>query len=116
MAVGVERRPRAERHRVAVVGAAGFGGALCTMLADRHPGLELTAVTARSDAGRRHEELYPRFGVGLTLEELDPDRIAERADVALVAYPHRAAAPAVRALRERGLKVVDLSAYFRHDR
>ena len=33
-----------------------------------------------------------------------------------MAYPHKAAAPAVRALRERGLKVVDLSADFRLDR
>ncbi len=102
--------------RVAVVGAAGFGGALCAMLVDRHPSLELTALTARSDAGARHDELYPRFGVGLAMEELDPDRVAERADAALVAYPHGAAAPAVRTLRERGLKVVDLSADFRLDR
>ena len=35
---------------------------------------------------------------------------------AIVAYPHGAAAPAVKALRERGLKVVDLSADFRLDR
>jgi len=102
--------------RVAVIGAGGFGGALCAMLADRHPSLELTALTARSDAGARHDELYPRFGVDRTMEGLDPDRVAERADAALVAYPHGAAAPAVRALRERGLKVVDLSADFRLDR
>ena len=50
------------------------------------------------------------------MEEFDPDRVADRARAALVAYPHKAAAPAVRALRERGLKVVDLSADFRLDR
>ena len=105
-----------ERRRVAVVGATGFGGAVCALLVRRHPSLELTAVTARGDAGRRHEELYPRYRVPLVLEEFDPDRIAERADAALVAYPHGAAAPAVAALRERGLKVVDLSADFRLDR
>ena len=49
------------------------------------------------------------------MEEFDPDAIAERADAALVAYPHKAAALAVKALRERGLKVVDLSADFRLD-
>jgi N-acetyl-gamma-glutamyl-phosphate reductase len=105
-----------ERRRVAVVGATGFGGAVCALLVRRHPSLELTAVTARGDAGRRHDELYPRYRVPLVLEEFDPDRIAERADAALVAYPHGAAAPAVAALRERGLKVVDLSADFRLDR
>ena len=102
--------------RVAVAGGTGFAGALCAALVDRHPSLELSAVTARADAGRRHDELYPRYGVRLTLEELDADRIADGADAALVAYPHGAAAPVVKALRERGLKVVDLSADFRLDR
>jgi len=103
-------------RRIAVIGAAGFGGALCAAIVARHPELELTTLTARSDAGRRHDELYPRHGIGITMAELDPDRVAEQADAALVAYPHRAAAPAVAALRERGLKVVDLSADFRLDR
>jgi N-acetyl-gamma-glutamyl-phosphate reductase len=47
------------------------------------------------------------------MDEFDPDAIADKADAALVAYPHKAAALAVKALRERGLKVVDLSADFR---
>jgi N-acetyl-gamma-glutamyl-phosphate reductase len=102
--------------RVAVVGAAGFGGAVAAAILRRHPSLELTALTARSDAGRRHDDLYPRYRVPLVMEELDPDRVAERADAAVVAYPHGAAAPAVKALRDRGLKVVDLSADFRLDR
>jgi N-acetyl-gamma-glutamyl-phosphate reductase len=102
-------------HRVAVVGAAGFGGALCAHIVHRHPSLELTALTARSDAGKRHDELYARYRVPLTMEEFDPDAMAERADAALVAYPHKAAALAVKAPRERGLKVVDLSADFRLD-
>ena len=101
--------------RVAVVGAAGFGGAICAAIVKRHPELELAAVTARSDAGRRHDDLYPIHRIELTMEPFDADSLAERAEAALVAYPHRAAAPAVRALRERGLKVVDLSADFRLD-
>jgi N-acetyl-gamma-glutamyl-phosphate reductase len=103
-------------HRVAVIGAAGFGGAVAAAILWRHPSIELTAVTARGDAGRRHDELYPAYRVPLELEPFDPDAVAARADAALVAYPHKAAAPAVRALRERGLKVVDLSADFRLDR
>jgi len=102
-------------HRVAVVGAAGFGGALGAAIVQRHPSLELTVVTARSDAGRRHADLYPIHRIELPLEGFDPDSIAERADCALVAYPHKAAAGAVRALHERGMKVVDLSADFRLD-
>ena len=102
--------------RVAVVGAAGFAGALCAALVERHPSLELVAVTARSDAGVRLDQVYPRHRVGLELEDFDADRVAERADAALVAYPHGAAAPVVAELLDRGLKVVDLSADFRLDR
>jgi len=97
------------------VGATGYAGALCAHLVERHPSLELTDVTARTDAGARHSEVYPRYSVQLVLREFDPDRLAERADAALVAYPHGAAAQAVKSLRERGLKVVDLSADFRLD-
>jgi N-acetyl-gamma-glutamyl-phosphate reductase len=100
-------------NRVAVCGAAGFAGALCAAIVQRHPDLDLTLLTARSDAGKRHDELYPRHRVPLEMHEFDADAVAEQADAALVAYPHGASAPAVKALRERGLKVVDLSADFR---
>ena len=102
--------------RVAVCGASGYAGALCAALVQRHPRLELSAITARAEAGRRHDSLYPRHGVAMELEPFDADRIADRSDAALVAYPHGASAPVVAALRERGLKVVDLSADFRLSR
>jgi N-acetyl-gamma-glutamyl-phosphate reductase len=98
--------------RVSVFGAAGFTGALTARLLYRHPGFELRAITARSDVGTRLDELYPFHRVPLTLEELDIDRHAE-IDAAIVAYPHGAAAPLVAELRERGVRVVDLSADFR---
>jgi N-acetyl-gamma-glutamyl-phosphate reductase len=101
--------------RVAVIGASGYAGALCAALVQGHPSLELTEVTARTEAGRSLDELYPRYGVDLVLAEFDADRVADRTDAALVAYPHGAAAQAVRDLRQRGLKVVDLSADFRLD-
>jgi N-acetyl-gamma-glutamyl-phosphate reductase len=102
--------------RVAVVGAAGFGGAVAASIVDRHPSLDLTALTARSDAGKRLRDVYPRHRVDLVMDEFDADRIAEEADAAIIGYPHKAAAPVVRELRERGLKVVDLSADFRLSR
>jgi N-acetyl-gamma-glutamyl-phosphate reductase len=96
-----------------VLGAAGFAGALTAAIVERHPQLELTLVTARTDAGRRLDHLYPRHRVRRELEAYRPDDVAERADSAFVAYPHGAAAPVVEDLRARGLKVVDLSADFR---
>ena len=101
--------------RVSVLGAAGFAGALTARLLDRHRGFELTALTARSDVGRRLDELYPHHRVSLVLEDLDLDRHAD-VEAAVVAYPHGAAAPLVAELRARDVRVVDLSADFRlHD-
>jgi N-acetyl-gamma-glutamyl-phosphate reductase len=104
------------KHQVAVVGASGFAGALAAAIVNRHPSLGLTAVTARTEAGKRLDELYPRYRVAMELEPFDADRIAEGTEAAIVGYPHGAAAPVVKELRERGLKVVDLSADFRVDR
>jgi N-acetyl-gamma-glutamyl-phosphate reductase len=98
--------------RVVVAGASGFTGALAAQIVWVHPRLELARVTARSEVGRPLDEVYPRYRVPMILEEFEPDA-ARDCDAAIVAYPHGASAPAVAALRERGLKVVDLSADFR---
>jgi N-acetyl-gamma-glutamyl-phosphate reductase len=98
--------------RAIVAGATGFAGALAAHLLWRHPSFELVAVTGRSEQGTQLSELYPRYRVPLAIEQFDPQRL-EGIDAAVVAYPHAAAAPTVAALRERGVRVVDLSADFR---
>jgi N-acetyl-gamma-glutamyl-phosphate reductase len=100
---------------VAVIGAAGYAGAVASWLLHRHPHFELTHVTARSDAGARLADVHPRTRVPLVLEEYDGS-IAADLDAAVVAYPHGAAGPVVAELRQAGVRVVDLSADFRlHD-
>jgi N-acetyl-gamma-glutamyl-phosphate reductase len=98
---------------VAVFGAAGYTGALAARLLHRHPFFRLETVTARSDVGRRLDDLYPHHRVPLTLQELDLDAQSENLDAAVVAYPHGAAAELVAELRSRDVRVVDLSADFR---
>jgi N-acetyl-gamma-glutamyl-phosphate reductase len=98
--------------RVLVAGATGFAGALAAHLLWRHPRFELVAVTGRSEVGRRLDDLYPRYRVPLTIEQLDLDAHGQ-IDAAVVAYPHAAAAPTVAELHTRGARVVDLSADFR---
>jgi N-acetyl-gamma-glutamyl-phosphate reductase len=98
---------------VAVLGAAGYAGAVAAALLHRHPYFALTHVTARSDAGARLDQVHPRSRVPLELEEYDGSLDV---DAAVVAYPHGASAPVVAQLREAGVRVVDLSADFRlHD-
>jgi N-acetyl-gamma-glutamyl-phosphate reductase len=95
-----------------VAGASGYTGALAAALLARHPRFDLVGITSRSDVGMRLSDLYPRHRVKLTLEEFNAERHGQ-ADAAVVAYPHGAAAPVVAALREHGVRVVDLSADFR---
>ena len=97
---------------VAVLGASGYAGAIAAMLVHRHPHFALAHVTARSEAGQRLDDVHPRTRVPLALESWDPE-VQGGVDAALVCWPHRVAAPAVAALRERGVRVVDLSADFR---
>jgi N-acetyl-gamma-glutamyl-phosphate reductase len=102
----------AEHADVAVLGASGSAGALAARLIDRHPFFRLDAVTSRSDAGRRLDDLYPHHRVDMVLDAYDADELGA-IDAAIVAYPHGASAPVVAELHERGVKVIDLSADFR---
>src|ERR687886_817312 len=95
-----------------VAGPSGYTGALAARLLHRHPDFALVAITSRSDAGRRLDDLYPYHRVPLALEELDVEHHGQ-VEAAVVAYPHGAAAPVVAARRDAGAKVVDLSADFR---
>ncbi|HUA10571.1 MAG TPA: N-acetyl-gamma-glutamyl-phosphate reductase [Solirubrobacteraceae bacterium] len=108
----VAAQPHADgAPRVLVAGASGFAGALAAQLLWHHPDFELAAVTARSGAGARLLDLYPRYRVPLVLSELDTGAVD--ADAAVVAYPHGASGETVAALAERGLRIVDLSADMR---
>ncbi len=98
--------------RVLVAGASGYTGALAAQLVWNHPRLELVRVTARTDAGTPLNELYPAYDVPLELEQPE-EQSGEDVDAAIVGYPHGASASAVASLRERGVRVVDLSADFR---
>ena len=98
--------------RVGVLGATGYAGALAAQLIQRHPHFELAYVTARAEAGMPLSQVHPRTRIDTVLEAFEPDQHAD-VDAAVVAYPHGAAAPVVAELRERGVRVVDLSADFR---
>lgn len=98
--------------RVIVAGVTGYTGALAAWLVWKHPALELIAITARSHVGTELSELYPRYRVPLTIQDLELDTL-DSVEAAIVAYPHGASAPVVAEMRGRGLVVVDLSADFR---
>ena len=101
--------------RVAIVGVSGYTGAELLRLLHDHPYAEVTKLCAHSTAGRSVAEVLPSFRglIDGTIDAFDASAVAEVADVAFTALPHGASAGAVRALRDKGVIVFDLSADFR---
>ena len=46
---------------VAVVGATGYSGEELIRCLMRHPGIELVCVTSRTHAGKRLDQIFPKF-------------------------------------------------------
>ena len=107
-----------KRTKTAIVGASGYTGMELLRILLSHPAVELTAVTSRAEAGKRIDQVFPRFtktaGAELRFSEPDADAISTTgAEVAFLALPHGVAAEIARELLNRGLRVIDLSADFR---
>jgi N-acetyl-gamma-glutamyl-phosphate reductase len=103
---------------VAVVGASGYSGEELVRLLNRHPGVELVALTSRQLAGQTVATVFPKFAglrySNLAFIESDVDKIvASGARVVFLALPHGVAAEYAKPLVAAGLRVIDLSADFR---
>jgi N-acetyl-gamma-glutamyl-phosphate reductase len=104
--------------KTAIIGASGYTGMELLRILLSHPSVELTAVTSRTEKGKRLDEVFPRFAKAsagnLKFSLPDPDEIASTgATVAFLALPHGVAAEIATALLKRNIKVIDLSADFR---
>jgi len=106
------------KTKVAIVGASGYSGEELVRLLLRHPGIELTAVTSRQNAGQTLAQIFPKFAsypVAKTLHFTEPnvDELAKVAQIVFLALPHGVAAEYAVPLLEKGCRVIDLSADFR---
>jgi len=100
---------------VAVVGATGYTGVELLRLLLGHPHVRVTRVVGQSKAGEPIAKALPSLAGVLdgNIAAFDADDVAAHAKVAFCALPHGASAAVVKALRERGVVVFDLSADFR---
>jgi N-acetyl-gamma-glutamyl-phosphate reductase len=101
--------------KVAIVGASGYTGVELLRLLYCHPEAAVTCVTSERSAGKRISDIYPglKGRCDLLLENLEPVRVAGKADFIFTALPHRAAMEVVPTFLSLGKRVVDLSADFR---
>ncbi|MFA6541966.1 MAG: N-acetyl-gamma-glutamyl-phosphate reductase [Bacteroidota bacterium] len=110
------------KKKISIIGASGYSGAELLAILLHHPDVAVTRVFAQSSAGKRVDELYPRFreagdrhpgGVGhLVYEEYSIDKIISD-DLFFIALPSGEAMNYVPELIESGKKVIDLGGDFR---
>ncbi len=97
------------KTRVGIINVTGYAGVELARLLSRHPDVVLTSVTGRSAAGQKLAKVFPHLAsLDLTIEP----GLGE-VDIAFSAMPHKESAEEIIPLRDRGIKVVDISADFR---
>ena len=100
--------------RVGIVGGTGYTGVELLRLLAMHPEAEVVAITSRSEAGMRVDELFPSLRGHCDLAFQAPDDSGlDQCDLVFFATPNAVAMHSVGALLESGVRVVDLSADFR---
>jgi len=100
---------------VAIVGASGYTGLELIRILHCHPEAAVTCLTSEQSAGKRISDVFPtlRGRCDLMLENLEPVRVAEKADVIFTALPHKAAMEVVPSFMKLKKTVIDLSADYR---
>src|SRR6202161_3229071 len=104
-----------DKVKVAVVGASGYSGIEAVRILSSHPFVELGVLTSEHYAGREVADVY-RHLAGIDLppcEELRPDLVEGRAEVAISCLPETVGTAHTAELIKAGIKVVDLSADYR---
>lgn len=102
------------KHRIAILGATGYGGSELLRLLLFHPSVEVVRITSRQHAGEPVWRVHPYLqrASELVFEDTDPAAAAEGADLVFSALPHGASQEAILNL-PAGTPVIDLSGDFR---
>lgn len=105
-----------DKIRIGVLGASGYTGADLVRLALRHPDIEISVLTANSQAGRPISSVYPHLH-GFDLPDLVTTGEADwgSVDAVFCGLPHGTTQKITRSVLSEhpGLRFIDLSADFR---
>ena len=106
-----------ETTRIAVLGASGYAGGELVRLLAGHLRTSVTYLGAKDSVGKSLAEAHPHLASLPIAEEpmapIDPEAVAEAADVAFCALPNGTSASLVPSLLDAGLRVIDLAGDFR---
>ncbi len=101
--------------KVFICGGSGYTGSELLRILSLHDEVEIVGVTSEKSAGMAVNELFPAFFVysHLKFENLDTNKIKDRANVYFLALPHGKSQQVAAELLNAGKRVIDLSADFR---
>jgi len=104
-----------KKIRVAIVGASGYVGGEVLRLLIIHPKVKIVEATSERSAGQPVSTSFPNISglTDITYERLDPERLAKKADLIILALPHKRSAPVAAIIHKEGKRLIDLSADLR---
>lgn len=99
---------------VGIVGGTGYTGVELLRLLLRHPDVQVSVLTSRTEAGKRVDDMFPslRGYADLQFSDLDMN-VLKHCDVVFFATPHGVAMKHTAELVAANTKVIDLAADFR---
>jgi len=102
-------------EKVAIFGAAGYGGVELVRMLLAHPSVAITYLGGYTTVNEQLTDLYPSLlgALDLRIEETSVERAAAQADLLFSCLPHAVGAELVAEALDRGLRVIDFSADFR---
>ncbi|MCQ2079760.1 MAG: N-acetyl-gamma-glutamyl-phosphate reductase [archaeon] len=103
-------------YRVGIIGGTGYTGSELSRILCRHPDVELAALTSRANAGTKVTKINTFLKGYTDIEFTEKISDTKDLDFVMVATPRGVAMNEVPALREQGIKCIDLSGDYRlHD-
>ncbi|MFL2870955.1 MAG: N-acetyl-gamma-glutamyl-phosphate reductase [Pirellulaceae bacterium] len=101
--------------KVGIIGASGYTALELIRRIIKHPEVELTTLTTRSEDMLHVADVHPslRGALDLRLIPFNATQFADAVDIAFSCLPHAASASTVAPLLDAGVQVIDLSADYR---
>ncbi|MES9955587.1 MAG: N-acetyl-gamma-glutamyl-phosphate reductase [Sedimenticola sp.] len=100
--------------KIGIVGGTGYTGVELLRLLAEHPGVEVSVITSRSEAGTPVSDMYPNLRGHIDIAFSEPDaKTLGACDLVFFATPNGTAMKMVPELLDAGVKVIDLAADFR---
>lgn len=103
-------------HKIAILGATGYGGLQLVRLLKNHPFFQITHLAGYTTAGKKWNRLFPflTLNSNITIETINIEKICQSADYVILSLPNGIASQIVPKLVKENKKILDLSADYRY--